>query len=125
MLLIRNDWFIDYFSPTPIMSTYLVSFLVSNLKSIGKCTSKHKILMEVVARPEAIQYNEVSYGLDDASKMMDYFIDFFEIPYTLPKSSIFHFILIKIHNNDEHSISSSCSARFWGIGNGKLGLNYI
>jgi aminopeptidase N len=87
LILKRNDWFIDHFGPTPLMSTYLVSFVVSNLKSIEKCSSKHNIQMEVLARPEAIQNNEVSYGLDDASKIMDYFIDFFEIPHTLPKSS--------------------------------------
>jgi aminopeptidase N len=69
------------------MSTYLVSFLVSNLKSVGKCSPKHNILIEALARPEAVQNNEVSFGLDDASKIMDYFIDYFEIPYALTKSS--------------------------------------
>ena len=69
------------------MSTYLVAFVVANYKSISMNSLKHKIQVEVAARPEAIDKNEGNYALGEAAQIIDYFTDYFQVEYPLSKSS--------------------------------------
>ena len=71
------------------MSTYLVAFSVSKFKMINTESPKYKVLVEVVARPEAIDNGEGQLALDDGAKVIDYFSDYFDISYPLKKSSEF------------------------------------
>jgi len=69
------------------MSTYLVGFVVSSLDTIETYSPKHKIKIEVAARPEVILKYDAEYSLNETSKIMDYFIDYFNVSYPLKKSS--------------------------------------
>ena len=86
----------DTFEQTVPMSTYLVAFVVSNFKSIKTKSPKHNIEIEIYARPDAIDAGEGEFGLNEASQIIDFFTDYFNISYPLKKSSIliiFEFVL--------------------------------
>lgn len=74
------------------MSTYLVAYVVSDFLSISNVTKKG-IRVEVAGRPEAIQSGDGEYALSEACKIMDYFVDYYNVSYPLQKSS--NFIEIK------------------------------
>ena len=69
------------------MSTYLLAVLVSNFKKVTQYTDKYKVLVEITARPDAIDANQTSYALNDAVKVIDFYSDYFNITYPLKKSS--------------------------------------
>ena len=66
------------------MSTYLVAFVVSDFKSIFKNSPKNNVLIEVAARPEAIDNREGQFALEEAANIIDFFSDYFN---PLKKSS--------------------------------------
>jgi aminopeptidase N len=80
------NWEIDYYDKTVPMSTYLVAYVVAEYESIFKTSSKG-IQVEVAARPEAIQAGTGEFGLNEAAEIIDYFADYFNVSYPLPKSS--------------------------------------
>ena len=57
----------DIFEKSVPMSTYLVAFVISKFKSISKNSPKHNILIEVSARPSAIDNGEAEYALEYVS----------------------------------------------------------
>jgi aminopeptidase N len=61
--------------------------VVCNYKSIKRNTSKYGIEIEVSARPDAIEAGYGSYALEEAAKIMDFYSEYFDIVYSLPKSS--------------------------------------
>ncbi|CAG8697040.1 14609_t:CDS:10, partial [Ambispora leptoticha] len=75
------------FAKTPIMSTYLVAFIVGDLAYIEKYTSdkhnKEKVLIRVYAIKGS--ENQGEFALDVAAKALDHFARIFKIPYTLSK----------------------------------------
>ena len=76
------------------MSTYLVAFVVSNFERIVKYSPKYNIEIQVVARPDAIKNNEGEYALHEAAVIIDYFVDYFNVSYSLNHSGeLFFFIL--------------------------------
>lgn len=83
----QSEWVIDRFAMSVPMSTYLVAFVVCNYKKVARNTTKHQILIEVAARPDAIEKGHGNYGLDEAAKIIDFFSDYFDNIYPLPKSS--------------------------------------
>ena len=68
------------------MSTYLVAFIVSNYKSINKL-SKYNISVEIAAKPESVDNGECEYALEESIKIIDFFVDYFNVSYPMPKSS--------------------------------------
>uniref|UniRef100_A0A8C9V2P5 Aminopeptidase n=1 Tax=Scleropages formosus TaxID=113540 RepID=A0A8C9V2P5_SCLFO len=73
----------DHFDTSVKMSTYLVAFLVSDFVSISK-TSLHGI--SVYTEPEKI--SQAEFALDAAVKLLDFYEDYFDIPYPLPKQDL-------------------------------------
>jgi aminopeptidase N len=69
------------------MSTYLVAFVVSNYKTIQMNSTKYGVSVEVAARPNAIDAGHGDFALEEASKIIDYYSDYFETKYPLQKSS--------------------------------------
>ena len=65
-----------------------MAFVVSNYNSIKANSTRHKIEVEVAARPSAIDNNEGDFALKEACMIIDYFSDYFQVGYPLPKSSI-------------------------------------
>ncbi len=84
------DWEVDTFEETVEMSSYLVAFVVSNYKKISKISAK-SVLVNVLARPNAIDDKDGDFALDDASKVIDFFDTYFNVSYPLKKSSNFYF----------------------------------
>ncbi|NXE12337.1 ERAP1 aminopeptidase, partial [Lophotis ruficrista] len=81
-----TPWLIeDHFDTTVKMSTYLVAFIVSDFKSISKITS-HGVKISVYAVPDKI--SQADYALDAAVKLLDFYEDYFNIPYPLPKQDL-------------------------------------
>ncbi|XP_028851651.1 endoplasmic reticulum aminopeptidase 1-like isoform X2 [Denticeps clupeoides] len=81
-LNLSDGLFEDQFDVSVKMSTYLVAFIVSDFLSISK-SSQHGVKISVYTVPEKI--GQAEYALDAAAKLLDFYEDFFDIPYPLPK----------------------------------------
>lgn len=75
----------DHFDVTVKMSTYLVAFIVSDFKSVSKMT-KSGVKVSVYSVPEKI--NQADYALDAAVTLLEFYEDYFSIPYPLPKQDL-------------------------------------
>uniref|UniRef100_A0A7M4E987 Aminopeptidase n=1 Tax=Crocodylus porosus TaxID=8502 RepID=A0A7M4E987_CROPO len=81
-----SKWLVeDHFDVSVKMSTYLVAFMVSDFKSVSKMT-RHGIKISIYAVPDKI--NQADYALDAAVKLLDFYEDYFSIPYPLPKQDL-------------------------------------
>ncbi len=70
------------FEQSPIMSTYLLAFLIADFEGIQKKT-KRGTLVGVWATPGKKQQGQ--FALDVAVKILEYYESYFNIPYPLPK----------------------------------------
>lgn len=84
-LELKNGLFEDQFDVSVKMSTYLVAYIVSDFLSISK-TSQHGVQISVYAVPEKI--DQAEFALDAAVKLLDFYDDYFDIPYPLPKQDL-------------------------------------
>ncbi|KAL3062586.1 hypothetical protein OYC64_002401 [Pagothenia borchgrevinki] len=75
----------DHFDTTVKMSTYLVAYIVSDFLSVSK-TTQHGVKISVYAVPEKI--DQTAFALDAAVKLLDFYDDYFDIPYPLPKQDL-------------------------------------
>uniref|UniRef100_A0A3Q0R2Z2 Aminopeptidase n=1 Tax=Amphilophus citrinellus TaxID=61819 RepID=A0A3Q0R2Z2_AMPCI len=75
----------DHFDTTVKMSTYLVAYIVSDFASVSKMT-QHGVKISVYAVPEKI--DQTAFALDAAVKLLDFYDDYFDIPYPLPKQDL-------------------------------------
>uniref|UniRef100_A0AAQ4PWN2 Aminopeptidase n=1 Tax=Gasterosteus aculeatus aculeatus TaxID=481459 RepID=A0AAQ4PWN2_GASAC len=73
----------DHFDTSVKMSTYLVAYIVSDFLSVSK-TTRHGI--SVYAVPEKI--DQTAFALDAAVQLLDFYDDYFDIPYPLPKQDL-------------------------------------
>ena len=72
------------FAATPRMSTYLLAFVTGDLH---KKTGKTKSGVEVNAWATSVQPVEsLNFGLNAAIRSIEYFEDYFDVPYPLPKA---------------------------------------
>ncbi|XP_069679088.1 endoplasmic reticulum aminopeptidase 1-like isoform X3 [Periplaneta americana] len=78
--LLRDD-----FQESVEMSTYLVAFVVCDYKRITRQTQK-KVSVSVYAPNEMI--SQASFALSTAADAMDYYEEFFGVPYPLPKQDL-------------------------------------
>lgn len=72
----------DDFQESVEMSTYLVAFIICDYTHLNKQTGKG-VSVSVYTPPPFI--SQASFALDTATHLMDFFDDFFMIPYPLPK----------------------------------------
>ncbi len=70
------------FEKTPIMSTYLVAFVVGEIE---KKSAKSKSGVEINTYATADQIDNTDFALDTAVKCMDFYEDYYDIPFPLPK----------------------------------------
>ncbi|XP_042546730.1 endoplasmic reticulum aminopeptidase 1 [Dipodomys spectabilis] len=75
----------DHFDVTVKMSTYLVAFIISDFKSVSKMT-KSGVKVSVYTVPDKI--NQADYALDAAVTLLEFYEDYFSIPYPLPKQDL-------------------------------------
>lgn len=70
------------FEQTPIMSTYLLAFVVGDLAH-KQATTKDGVLIRAFATADNVKH--VDFALDMAVKSLEFYNDYFGIPYPLPK----------------------------------------
>jgi puromycin-sensitive aminopeptidase len=70
------------FNPTPVMSTYLVAFVIGEL-GYKEATSKNGVKIRTYATPDQIKHTE--FALDMAVKCMDFYEEYYDIPFPLGK----------------------------------------
>jgi aminopeptidase N len=73
------------YKETPLMSTYLLAFVVGDFDSISSETQK-KVKVSVYAPPN--KTNLAEFALNVATKTLDYFSNYFNIDYPLPKCDL-------------------------------------
>lgn len=72
------------FEPTPKMSSYLLAFVIGNMH---KTSAKTKSGVEVNVWATTVQpASALNYAVDIAVKSIEYFEDYFGVPYPLPKA---------------------------------------
>ncbi|XP_066507642.1 endoplasmic reticulum aminopeptidase 1 [Hoplias malabaricus] len=75
----------DHYDMTVKMSTYLVAFIICDFLSISK-RSQHGVEISVYTVPEKI--SQAEYALNTAVTLLDFYDDYFDIPYPLPKQDL-------------------------------------
>jgi aminopeptidase N len=80
----EDDLLVTTFETTPRMSSYLLAWVVGELHK-KTATTKSGVEVNVWATP-AQPAHSLDFALDIATRTIDYFDDFFETPYPLPKS---------------------------------------
>ncbi|XP_063820125.1 endoplasmic reticulum aminopeptidase 1 [Pseudophryne corroboree] len=75
----------DHFDVSVKMSTYLVAFIVSDFKSVSQVTD-HGVKISIYAAPDKI--DQATYALEAAVKLLDFYEEYFRIPYPLPKQDL-------------------------------------
>ena len=85
-----REWQTLKFARSPIMSTYVMAFVVANYDCEEKTTQsnlgdKKDILLRVCGRPSLIKNGYATYALDTGEKILKYFETYFNQPYPLSK----------------------------------------
>ncbi|GAA6222143.1 endoplasmic reticulum aminopeptidase 2-like [Lates japonicus] len=75
----------DWFAVSVKMSTYLVAFVISDFKSITATTSSG-VQVSIYAAPQ--KWLQTHYALEVAVKMLDFYEEYFNIRYPLPKQDL-------------------------------------
>jgi aminopeptidase N len=70
------------FEQTPVMSTYLLAFAFGDMEHL-EAETKDGVLVRTYATPENIKHTE--FALDVAVKCLEFYNEYFDIPYPLPK----------------------------------------
>lgn len=73
------------FETTPIMSTYLLAFVYGEL-GYKEAVTKHGVTVRTYATPDNVEFT--SFALDAAVKSLDFFTDYFGVPYPLAKCDL-------------------------------------
>ncbi|XP_032480172.1 aminopeptidase N [Phocoena sinus] len=79
------NWNVTEFKTTPVMSTYLLAYIVCEFTSVEK-TEPNNVQVRIWARPNAIAENHGSYALNVTGPILNFFAKHFDTPYPLPKS---------------------------------------
>ncbi|KAJ8414862.1 hypothetical protein AAFF_G00023850 [Aldrovandia affinis] len=82
---LSNGLLEDFFDVSVKMSTYLVAFIVSDFLSVSKM-SQHGVKISVYSVPEKI--GQAEFALNAAVRLLDFYDDYFDIPYPLPKQDL-------------------------------------
>lgn len=80
----ENDRLITQFETTPRMSTYLVAWVIGDLQK-KTATTKSGVEVSVWAT-KAHDASNLDFPLEIATRTIDFFNDYFGVPYPLPKS---------------------------------------
>ncbi|ROL43252.1 Aminopeptidase N [Anabarilius grahami] len=73
-----EDWVVTTFSPTPIMSTYLLAFTISDFESRIVPSRPN---MHIYARKEAIKAGHADYATEITHTILTHYEDIFELKY--------------------------------------------
>lgn len=79
---IENDEILTEFETTPKMSTYLLAFAYGNIK-FKEAKTKDGVVIRTFATPDKVEHT--AFALDTAVKVLEFYNDYFGIPYPLEK----------------------------------------
>ena len=80
-VLEKGIWKQTSFETTPVMSTYLLAFVQGEI-SHKQAETKNGTLVRAFATPDNVQF--VDFALDVAVKCLDFYEEYFDIPFPLP-----------------------------------------
>ncbi|KAI5946631.1 Endoplasmic reticulum aminopeptidase 2 [Manis javanica] len=81
----------DHFETTVKMSTYLVAYIVCDFKSVSGTTSSG-VKVSIYTAPD--KWSQMHYALETSMKLLDFYENYFDINYPLPKLDRFKFHVI-------------------------------
>jgi len=81
----KADKLITTFETTPKMSTYLVAFAYGDLR-YREAKTKDGVVIRTYTTPDNIEFTD--FALDVAVKTLEFFNEYFDIPYPLPKADL-------------------------------------
>ncbi|KAF3695860.1 Endoplasmic reticulum aminopeptidase 2 [Channa argus] len=84
-LELSNGMLEDWFATSVKMSTYLVAFVICDFKSVTATTSSG-VQVSIYAAPE--KWLQTHYALEVAVKMLDFYEEYFNIRFPLPKQDL-------------------------------------
>ena len=79
---VKNGRLTTRFETTPLMSTYLLAFVVGEMK-YRESKTKDGVVVRAYSTPDNLPYTE--FALDCAVKTLEFYNDYFDIPYPLVK----------------------------------------
>jgi aminopeptidase N len=84
------------------MSTYLVAYVISKFETM-QVISDSNVIVQVAARPQAIQDGDGDFALEETLKILEYYENLFGIKHSMPISSWFlilnkytHYFILKL-----------------------------
>lgn len=80
-----EDKLVTAFETTPVMSTYLLAFVYGEL-GYKEAVTKHGVKVRTYATPDNVEFT--GFALDAAVQSLDFFTDYFGIPYPLAKCDL-------------------------------------
>jgi aminopeptidase N len=81
------------------MSVYLVAYAICDFKMISAFT-KTSVRVDVIAKSQSIDDGDGDFALDETTKVLEFFEDFFKSPYPMQVSC-------KLHNFIEYFLFSN------------------
>ncbi|ELU05065.1 hypothetical protein CAPTEDRAFT_184807 [Capitella teleta] len=80
---LSNGWKKDSFEKSPVMSTYLLAFVIADFRSRDMLTDSG-LKIRIWAQPDS--YDQTAYALDFAIDAYKFFADYFGMPEVVPKA---------------------------------------
>ncbi|HEV2402897.1 MAG TPA: M1 family metallopeptidase [Candidatus Saccharimonadales bacterium] len=85
MQTVKDNKLHTTFETTPRMSTYLLAFVYGEM-GYKEAKTKHGVTVRTYATPDNVEFT--SFALDIAVRCLDFYDDYFGIPYPLPKCDL-------------------------------------
>ena len=78
-----TDYVWDQYEESIKMSTYLLAFVISDFKYRVGIKTENQVQFRIWSRSEALEQTE--YAADIGPKILQYYEDYFKVPFPLPK----------------------------------------
>ncbi|XP_015838559.2 aminopeptidase N isoform X1 [Tribolium castaneum] len=83
----KEGYFWDKYEPSVPMSTYLVAFMISDFgHKTSEPSQKNNVTFKIWAKKDSL--DQVDYAREVGPKVLEYYEDFFDIKYPLPKQDM-------------------------------------
>jgi aminopeptidase N len=83
--LTRDSYLMTQFETTPVMSTYLLAFVYGEM-GYKEAKTKRGVNVRAYATPDNVKH--LDYAVDFATKCLDFYDEYFDIPYPLAKCDL-------------------------------------
>nr|XP_032809634.1 aminopeptidase Ey-like [Petromyzon marinus] len=81
---IEEDWVHTKFNTSVVMPTYLLAFIISDFEKVEAVANK--TLIRIWAKKTEIAAGNAEYALNITGKILNFFEEYYDVPYVLPKS---------------------------------------